>query len=60
MVTSLMCGRGLIPLGDPGVFELRHLTRAEHLPAGLSDHGSVVDAEPGGTTLLRLDLVTLW
>lgn len=36
-----------LPLCDPWVLKLRHLTRPEHLPARLSYHRSVVYAESG-------------
>lgn len=47
-VVSNVTGLWTVPLCDPGVLQLRHLTRPEHLPAGLSDHGPVVYAEPVG------------
>lgn len=35
-----------LPLCDPGIGQLRYLTHAEHFPARLCDHRSVVNAEP--------------
>lgn len=49
----------VLPLRDPRVLQLRDLARPEHLPAGLSNHGPVVYAEPAArcsTVLSRLEL----
>lgn len=46
-----------LPLRDPRVLQLGHLTRAEHLPPSLGNHGAVVYAEPAAD---GHHLVTEW